>query len=71
MKLNRCGCDIKHLVRVERTAWMRAMPGSGHYQCRKCGITMLLRRSRVDADRVEEAQMGLTCLPPSPSAAAR
>lgn len=58
MRLNRCGCAIAHLVRVERAAWMRAVPGSGHYQCRACGATMLLRRAAVDTARVAEARPG-------------
>lgn len=56
MRLSPCECDPAQLVRVGRARWMRLIPGSGLYQCRACGATMLLQRSRVDDHRIRAAQ---------------
>jgi len=34
-------CD-KTLTRIRRKPWMRPIPGSKHYECRKCGFAYLL-----------------------------
>lgn len=44
MRLNPCGCGLGYLVRLNRTFWMRFVPGRRHYYCVRCKSHELLSR---------------------------
>jgi hypothetical protein len=44
MNWSRCGCDIRLLVRLDRTFWMRFVARRRHYYCPRCGIRQFLSR---------------------------
>jgi hypothetical protein len=44
MKLTPCGCGISYLVRLNRSFWMRWVPGRRHYFCVCCKSHQLLSR---------------------------
>ena len=41
-----CGCGQRHLQRIERTGWMRLLPGFALYQCLRCARRVLRLRVR-------------------------
>jgi hypothetical protein len=40
-------CYGRSLKRVERRSWMRWLPSSKHYQCKRCRSNMLMLFERV------------------------
>jgi hypothetical protein len=49
MKFSLCGCGIRYLVRMDRTFWMRLVPGHRHYYCVHCKAHLLLSRRALRA----------------------
>lgn len=45
MQLTPCGCGVTYLVRLNRTLWMRLLPGRRHYFCVRCKAHQLLSRA--------------------------
>lgn len=39
-----CDCGLRFLVRLNRTFWMRLVPGRRHYYCVRCSSHELLAR---------------------------
>jgi hypothetical protein len=54
-----CRCETPNLYRVERSLWMRLLPGMRLYVCRNCGTRVL--RARMP---VEPSHRTLGYLPP-------
>lgn len=46
LRLWDCGCGTTHLVRISRAMWMRLVPCSRHYYCRRCGSRVVRLRLR-------------------------
>ncbi len=44
MRLTPCGCGVTFLVRLNRSFWMRWVPGRRHYYCVCCKSHQLLSR---------------------------
>jgi hypothetical protein len=44
MRLNLCDCGVAYLVRLNRSFWMRFVPGRRHYFCVRCKSHQLLSR---------------------------
>ena len=44
MRLNLCDCGVAYLVRLNRSFWMRFVPGRRHYFCVRCKAHQLLSR---------------------------
>lgn len=47
MRLTLCDCGVAYLVRLNRTAWMRFVPGRRHYFCVRCKSHQLLSRNNL------------------------
>lgn len=47
MKLNPCDCGVFYLVRMNRSTWMRMLPGRRHYYCVRCKAHELLSRQNL------------------------
>ncbi|HEY0825220.1 MAG TPA: hypothetical protein VGD76_15645 [Ramlibacter sp.] len=47
MRLTPCDCGVSWLVRMNRTFWMRLLPGRRHYFCVRCKSAQLLSRSHL------------------------
>jgi hypothetical protein len=47
MRLTLCDCGVAYLVRLNRTGWMRFVPGRRHYFCVRCKSHQLLSRSNL------------------------
>ena len=47
MRLTLCDCGVAYLVRLDRTAWMRFVPGRRHYFCVRCTSHQLLSRNNL------------------------
>ena len=44
MRLTLCNCGVAYLVRLNRSFWMRFVPGRRHYFCVRCKSHQLLSR---------------------------
>ncbi|HET8747635.1 MAG TPA: hypothetical protein VFM98_18700 [Ramlibacter sp.] len=44
MRLSLCDCGVAYLVRLNRSFWMRFVPGRRHYFCVRCKTHQLLSR---------------------------
>ena len=44
MRLTLCDCGVAYLVRLNRSFWMRFVPGRRHYFCVRCKAHQLLSR---------------------------
>jgi hypothetical protein len=44
MRLTLCDCGVAYLVRLNRSFWMRFVPGRRHYFCVRCKSHQLLSR---------------------------
>jgi hypothetical protein len=44
MRLTLCTCGVAYLVRLNRSFWMRFVPGRRHYFCVRCKSHELLSR---------------------------
>ena len=44
MRLTLCDCGVAYLVRLNRSFWMRFVPGRRHYFCVRCKSHELLSR---------------------------
>jgi hypothetical protein len=44
MRLSLCDCGVAYLVRLNRSFWMRFVPGRRHYFCVRCKSHQLLSR---------------------------
>ena len=49
MRLNLCNCGVAYLVRLNRSFWMRFVPGRRHYFCVRCKSHQLLSRQGLRA----------------------
>lgn len=47
MRLTLCNCGVAYLVRLNRSAWMRFVPGRRHYFCVRCKSHELLSRNNL------------------------
>lgn len=47
MKLSLCDCGVAYLVRLNRSLWMRFVPGRRHYFCVRCKCHQLLSRTEL------------------------
>ena len=47
MLWTRCGCDVRLLVRLDRSLWMRAFPDRRRYYCPGCASHQFLSRASV------------------------
>ena len=47
MKLSLCDCGVAYLVRLNRSLWMRFVPGRRHYFCVRCKEHQLLSRANL------------------------
>jgi hypothetical protein len=45
MRLTLCDCGVAYLVRLNRSLWMRFVPGRRHYFCVRCKSHQLLSRN--------------------------
>ena len=45
MRLTLCNCGVAYLVRLDRSFWMRFVPGRRHYFCVRCKSHELLSRN--------------------------
>lgn len=45
MRLTLCDCGLAYLVRLNRSFWMRLVPGRRHYFCVRCKSHELLSRT--------------------------
>lgn len=46
LRLLGCGCGIRHLHRIRRPAWMRAVLMFRLYRCNRCGAHVFRPRTR-------------------------
>ena len=46
LKLFSCGCGTRHLTRMRRPLWMRAVPIFRLYRCMRCGADVFRTRAR-------------------------
>lgn len=47
MRLTLCDCGVAYLVRLNRSFWMRFVPGRRHYFCVRCKSHQLLSRQAL------------------------
>lgn len=47
MRLTLCDCGVAYLVRLNRSFWMRLVPGRRHYFCVRCKSHALLSRQAL------------------------
>ena len=47
MRLSMCNCGVAYLVRLNRSFWMRFVPGRRHYFCVRCKSHALLSRANL------------------------
>jgi len=67
MKLSLCDCGVAYLVRLNRSVWMRLVPGRRHYFCVRCKSHQLLsRRALRRAFPLLPAQMDSSTTAPAP-----
>ena len=43
LRLTACGCGLRSLVRIHRSAWMKLFPGRRFYRCDQCGARQFMR----------------------------
>jgi hypothetical protein len=79
MRLTPCNCGLGYLVRLNRSLWMRLVPGRRHYYCVRCKSHELLSReglralfpelpSLMDRDQTAPAPLEELEVPPLPTA---
>jgi hypothetical protein len=47
MRVTLCDCGVAYLVRLNRSFWMRFVPGRRHYFCVRCKAHQLLSRHNL------------------------
>ena len=52
----RCACEPVAADRMERSFWMRLLPGIRAYRCRTCGTDFLASKRSMDALVIAQRQ---------------